>query len=50
MKPQDVSPLHGLLLSHKHNSIPYLPTPPLRQDMTQAEFNKFEFRVFLLLD
>ena len=32
----------------------YLPTPPLGQDMTQgqflAEFNRFEFRVFLLLD
>ena len=31
------------------------PIPPLRQDMTQghffkAEFNRFEFRVFLLLD
>ena len=30
------------------------PTPPLGQDMTQgqflAEFNWFEFRVFLLLD
>ena len=26
----------------------YLPTPPLGQDMT--EFNRFEFRVFLLLD
>ena len=31
------------------------PTPPLGQDMTQgqflkAEFNRFEFRVFLLLD
>ncbi len=30
--------------------LPYLPTPPLGQDMTQAEFNRFEFRVFLLLD
>ena len=28
----------------------YLPTPLLRQDMTQAEFNTFDFRVFLLLD
>ena len=33
----------------------YLPTPPLGQDMTQgqffkAEFNRFEFKVFLLLD
>ena len=32
-----------------------VPTPPLGQDMTQGqflkvEFNKFEFRVFLLLD
>ena len=31
------------------------PTPPLGQDMTQgqffkAKFNRFEFRVFLLLD
>ena len=31
------------------------PTPPLRQDMTQGQFfnfnlNRFEFRVFLLLD
>ena len=31
------------------------PTPPLGQDMTQGnffkgEFNRFEFRVFLLLD
>ena len=31
------------------------PTPPLEQDMTQgqfflAEFNRFEFKVFLLLD
>ena len=35
--------------------ISHLPTPPLGQDMTQrqffkAEFNRFEFRVFLLLD
>ena len=33
---------------------PYLPTPPLGQDMTQGQFlsgvNRFEFRVFLLLD
>ena len=33
----------------------YLPTPPLGQDVTQgqffkAEFNRFEFRVVLLLD
>ena len=32
----------------------YLPTPPLGHDLTQgqflAEFNRFEFRVFLLLD
>ena len=32
----------------------YLPTPLRGQDMTQgqflSEFNKFEFRVFLLLD
>ena len=28
----------------------YLTTPPLGQDMTQAEFNRFEFRVVLLLD
>ena len=29
----------------------YLPTPPLGQDMTQGQFfNRFEFRVFLLLD
>ena len=34
---------------------PIYPTPPLGQDMTQgqffkAEFNRFEFRVFLFLD
>ena len=33
---------------------PYLPTPPLGQDMTQGqflvEFNRFDFRVFLLQD
>ena len=34
---------------------PIYPTPPLGQDMTQgqffkAEFNRFDFRVFLLLD
>ena len=34
---------------------PIYPTPPLGQDMTQgqfflAEFSRFEFRVFLLLD
>ena len=28
----------------------YLPTPPPEQDMTQGEFNRFEFRVFFLLD
>ena len=29
----------------------YLPTPPLGQDMTQGQFfNRFEFRVVLLLD
>ena len=33
----------------------YLPTPPHEQDATQgqylkAEFNRFEFRVFILLD
>ena len=38
-----------------HLSIyPIYPTPRLGQDMTQgqflAEFNRFEFRVFLLLD
>ena len=37
--------------THTHTYI-YLPTPPLGQDTTQgqAEFNRFEFRVFLLLD
>ena len=33
---------------------PYLPTVPLGQDMTQGQFlrkfNRFEFKVFLLLD
>ena len=29
----------------------YLPTPPLRQDMTLGQFlSRFEFRVFLRLD
>ena len=41
------------MLQHE-NKLPYLPTPPLGQDMTpghfKAKFNRFEFRVFLLLD
>ena len=47
-KPHDISyfPDRNIML--------YLLTPPLGQDMTQgqflAEFNRFEFRVFLLLD
>ena len=28
----------------------YLPTPPLELNATQAEFNRFEISVFLLLD
>ena len=38
-----------------YKQLSYLPTPPLGQDMTQgqffkAEFNRFEFSVFILLD
>ena len=45
--------LDAALLNTQHYHI--YPTPPLGQDMTQAqffkaEFNRFEFIVFLLLD
>ena len=41
-------------LYRQNVSLSYLPTPLLGQDMTQgqfsAEFDRFEFRVFLLID
>ena len=48
----------GAVVSHFRdgpNAGPYLPSPPLGQDMThgqffKAVFNRFEFRVFLLVD
>ena len=51
------APTKTRTLSWKFATLPYLylPTPPLGQDMTQGQFfksvfNRFEFRVFLLLD
>ena len=41
-------------MKNNYLKLSYLPTPPLGQDMTQGqfleEFNRFEFRGFLLLD
>ena len=31
------------ILKSKNFKYSFLPTPPLGQDMTQAEFNRFEF-------
>ena len=45
---------HWCIKDRSLRAYPYLPTPPLGQIMTQgqfqAEFNRFECRVFLLLD
>ena len=54
---------HGEFMLKNENYLVLFTTPPLGQDMTQgeffknwkkkifkAEFNRFEFRVFLLLD